>query len=624
MGINPLPSPFAFPYNFAGVPNVVPFAVSPGTSYLELLELYRKYIVKLVPEFEGNVNKIYDEMKAFANNLEGWTESKYAEFVQRITELVAAINNRVGPVDVQHLTGDAAIVIDPNWPNNHIIWYEHTQTRDGDGAVSVPAGVIGLPDIDPSPNAVSRFMLFPNGIGGYLVLNPNDWAEWGYKADRSFKAVLDKDYVNVNELYYNVQDFGAKADGVTDSAAAIQACIDAAAGKGRVWFPPGEYAFKAPLRLPGNTYIEGEGATLHRKAGGYQFFVNWFPLDNFGFYDGHSNIKIKGLVLDAHGGESGQNGSNMLTFNHAANIVVEDVTFRRCQRYHALEFNSVDNGVARNCVFEGWYDQDGNGGTKEAIQIDYAGPMVDSGRTDNTMSRNIVVESCTMRAYGEMKPHGILVGGHSGAAGGYYYGIRVVNNYCDGAIQSAIRPYQWRNSVIEGNVLLNSGGSGIIASGSSFLSITGNQIAGCGGYGIYLYDSPFSKIRGNSVDTVGLEGVTVSGESISCTVDGNTVRSSQSYGIAIVNGSNNCTVNSNFVQGAGANGTAFGSIRVSGASLKVSIFGNTVRMRSTSQEALAGISLNADTEGSTWVYGNNLRGMPAGVVGTFLSDSNQI
>src|SRR5262249_40864683 len=45
--------------------------------------------------------------------------------------------------------------------------------------------------------------------------------------------------------YYEVRCFGAKADGVADDTASIQAAIDAAqaAGRGVVQFPPGTYTY---------------------------------------------------------------------------------------------------------------------------------------------------------------------------------------------------------------------------------------------------------------------------------------------------------------------------------------------------------------------------------------------
>lgn len=54
--------------------------------------------------------------------------------------------------------------------------------------------------------------------------------------------------------FYNVKDYGAKGDGTTDDAAAIQAAINAAgqAGGGQVWFPLGVYLISTTLNLNNN------------------------------------------------------------------------------------------------------------------------------------------------------------------------------------------------------------------------------------------------------------------------------------------------------------------------------------------------------------------------------------
>lgn len=61
--------------------------------------------------------------------------------------------------------------------------------------------------------------------------------------------------------------FGAKADGVTDDTAAIQAAVDKAAEKGgQVYLPPGRYLVKGSLRVkPGVALVGAAVAPLHIK-----------------------------------------------------------------------------------------------------------------------------------------------------------------------------------------------------------------------------------------------------------------------------------------------------------------------------------------------------------------------
>ena len=71
---------------------------------------------------------------------------------------------------------------------------------------------------------------------------------------------------------YNVMDYGAKADGVSDDAAALQSAINAAevAGGGVVYMPAGKYLIGAQIDLRKGVSVYGE----------------WIPADQEGFEDG--------------------------------------------------------------------------------------------------------------------------------------------------------------------------------------------------------------------------------------------------------------------------------------------------------------------------------------------------
>ena len=83
-------------------------------------------------------------------------------------------------------------------------------------------------------------------------------------------TVNDINKLAVAKLVYNVQDYGAVGDGVTDDTAAIQAAINAAVNGAVVFLPPGTYrvtglVISHPLIIDGAGY--GHGELLNSNTG---------------------------------------------------------------------------------------------------------------------------------------------------------------------------------------------------------------------------------------------------------------------------------------------------------------------------------------------------------------------
>ncbi|MFC0708345.1 glycosyl hydrolase family 28-related protein, partial [Azorhizophilus paspali] len=108
-------------------------------------------------------------------------------------------------------------------------------------------------------------------------------------------------------MNYNVKDFGALGDGVSDDRAAIQAAIDAAyaAGGGTVYLPAGEYRVSPTgdpgdgcLMLKDGVYLAGDGMdeTVIKLVDG-------------------SDQKITGMVRSAYGEETSNFGMRDLTLD---------------------------------------------------------------------------------------------------------------------------------------------------------------------------------------------------------------------------------------------------------------------------------------------------------------------
>lgn len=100
---------------------------------------------------------------------------------------------------------------------------------------------LGNATTTPSTNPTSGVLLYPSG--GRLFARSSS----GHRGSFPINS------------FYDVKDFGAVGDGVTNDAAAIQSAIDAAstAGAGIVYFPTGIYAITASLTLKQGAYLQG-------------------------------------------------------------------------------------------------------------------------------------------------------------------------------------------------------------------------------------------------------------------------------------------------------------------------------------------------------------------------------
>lgn len=169
-------------------------------------------------------------------------------------------------------------------------------------------------------------------------------------------------------MIYNVQEFGAKGDGITDDTAAIQAAIDAAAaaGGGEVYVPPGTYIVTAGeepsdgcLMLKSNVHMYGDG----------------MGVSNIKVADG-SDTKITGVIRSAYGEETHDFGLSNLTidgnrdnttgkidgwFNgyipgeegYDSNVTLDGVEIKDCSGYGFDPHEQTVNMVIKNSVSHG-------------------------------------------------------------------------------------------------------------------------------------------------------------------------------------------------------------------------------------------------------------------------------
>ncbi len=360
----------------------------------------------------------------------------------------------------------------------------------------------------------------------------------------------------------SVKDFGAVASASFDNGPAITAALAAANGR-RVIIPPGEYGLGTIVRLPAGAIIEGYGATLHRLAGLGMMFVNWASGDvTTTVYNGRSNIVLAGITFDGHGDTITDN-LNTVTFDHCRNITVRDCTFRRSRGYHSLELNSTDGALVENCRFEG-FTAVGGLDEKEAVQVDCAiSGAVDSGVADGTMSKNITVRDSIFTGYGAVPAHHVAVGSHSVQAGLFYDNIRVLNCTIEAPGNFGIKPYYWRESVIDGcSIEITTGVFGIRMYQCQAVVVANTRVVGAGAQGITIDATSIGcKVANSHVEGMA-EGLYLWTGVTGATIIGCTTRRTTSYGI-IINGAKDCLITGNVIDGAGYTTGALAAIRVS-------------------------------------------------------------
>jgi parallel beta-helix repeat protein len=118
----------------------------------------------------------------------------------------------------------------------------------------------------------------------------------------------------------NVTRFGATPNDETDDRAAIQACIDKAAGsKAAVYIPAGKYIVNGDLWLPSRASIKGDGKTslLEFKSGALRMLKNGSK--DFSYTDNYNNEIVPGQQVYKLSAPA-KSGASSIQLESAGNI----------------------------------------------------------------------------------------------------------------------------------------------------------------------------------------------------------------------------------------------------------------------------------------------------------------
>ena len=119
---------------------------------------------------------------------------------------------------------------------------------------------------------------------------------------------------------FNVENFGAKGDGVTNDTAAIQSAINAAANTpySTVYLPTGTYLVTSSLEMYSDIRVEGEAPPLTTIVGGTANFGN--DVAGLFMFNSVSNVTFQNLTMN-----TSQDGNNFDLDGSVSDLHVTDV-----------------------------------------------------------------------------------------------------------------------------------------------------------------------------------------------------------------------------------------------------------------------------------------------------------
>lgn len=367
--------------------------------------------------------------------------------------------------------------------------------------------------------------------------------------------------VGKGELALNVKDYGAKGDGTTDDTTAIQAAINAAAGR-EVVFPGGTYKTSAALILKSGVHLRGQGKAQIIGSADHDI-INDADVPVVGG-------SVRDLYLEVAASSTAGNGIELLA--------ASGVTVRGCEvvaAWDAILFLTgstncqVVGNVIRNARHQGI-------NVVSSTRIKVQGNLIDTVGTVNlhhgvyiSAGSDIDVSGNTIKGAAGYAIHAYSVSGTparfviannncydngngpSGSCGGIYVGGEA----------------QYSDVAITGNVIVDAGsGMGIGATNVKRLTITGNIVRLTGSHGISLESvgglAIGFTVTGNDVsaynqNNTGASGmrVAISGTIFGGVVIGNQFREPAGSGPAAIYSSGNANyliVTGNDMRGAGS------------------------------------------------------------------------
>jgi parallel beta-helix repeat protein len=435
----------------------------------------------------------------------------------------------------------------------------------GSTVTSEPGSDAAVSNSGDSANAVLDFVIprgeqGPPGSGAEYMRDLLDVTPTGLAVGTAVDAKAGRTaLVAERDFQFNVLDYGATGDGVTNDRVAIQNAINAceAAGGGVVLIPRGTYLVSGGILLVDSDNVTVQGV-------------------------GRSATILK------------------TTTNHAV------IEFESCSGVAVRDLQVLGDGdAAKGSQFGVWFDYVTNGLVHNvwAKELGYDGIVLLRGCNYCTVS-NCLVTDCA--------DDGINIGGHPDAASRHNV---VSGNIVRGMGHVGIHiSLNSEYTSVTGNTVSGCGTNGIdtFQSGDSVgqgrHSITGNTVSDCADSGIYLFNSDDNVVSGNTV-TGGGRSIAV-GRSLRSVISNNQCTGSTStepgavFADNLVPGSSDLVVTGNFFSGVGGVRLVSPTIVFQGNRIKNATSSSTVLVEAA-DAVLSGNSISDCTGNGFNVTGGN-------------------
>ena len=302
--------------------------------------------------------------------------------------------------------------------------------------------------LKPASAQTGRWLV-PTAVNPYrvevelpAVVAPGDYEIWahnghgghfGWSGPLAVQVVARSVWPIDTDPLVNVMDYGAKGDGTTDDAAAIQKTLDAAAAEApaTVYFPAGTYIVSMGFFPPNNVRWLGDGkdSTVIKNA------TNWNNVDgrimpiwrNPGM-----NMEFEQITFDSNGINRGQ-WEGLIAMRNITNLRMDNVRLiswggKVFEIYgQNLHFNQVEM-IGRGAWF-GWSRQVFVDGCLSGESEDYGQALGTWGGSD------YAITNCTFQDADPSRPDGFAGGrmfvtqGHWGSIRNLYFGDNRTMNY---------------------------------------------------------------------------------------------------------------------------------------------------------------------------------------------------